>query len=141
MINKKKFPFLLFLITTFFYLSCVRVNPDPPDLKLEGVVEKVEKIHGFNGTGIIRIKITNSNVDYYDPRNKNEAYYCIIKNGYAEIYDGHAFSIMENDKIILDTEKDEIIWINDKGETHKSIIWVNDSDSFRKYLKEHHSTI
>src|SRR5690606_34158175 len=58
------------------------------DVKLTGIVYFVNKNigNGFHGRGIIRVKILSSNVNHYDPRNKQINYYCIIKNKKAEIY-------------------------------------------------------
>src|SRR5690554_6831108 len=60
------------------------------NLYLIGVVTSTEKVvnkwQGYHGRGIIRINIIKSNMEKYDPRNKQVNYYCILKGRKAEVY-------------------------------------------------------
>lgn len=72
------------------------------NLELKGVIFSVnndKEITGDHGRRIIRLKIIETNMDEYDPRNKQANYYCIIKNGKAEIYETLGGNI--GDSIVL----------------------------------------
>jgi hypothetical protein len=107
------------------------------DLQLTGVVDSVDKLNGYNGTGIIRLKILTSNIDNYDPRNKLEYYYCIIKNGIAELYDGNANECFKGDTLKINTKTKIISWMNKKKQEQKYSIWISTDDDFYKYAKSH----
>jgi hypothetical protein len=135
------FIFVTLLLVAYFLMEIKRqdterVALDSLNLKLSGVVLDVKQLESTHGTGIILIKIINSNVDYYDPRSKVENYYCIIRNGIAEVYDGHAFSILPSDTVYIDSRAREIKWKNDKGKINTGTIWVNTDENFRNYVRE-----
>lgn len=109
--------FFIFLISTFscnFHrrdgLNAVDRDDfrDIENLYLVGVVystQKVEnKMHGYHGRGIVRVNVIRSSMDAYDPRNSQANYYCIIKEGKAEIYE-HPGNLNKGDTIILDVKK------------------------------------
>ena len=131
------------IITGFFYLinrSEVNLNKsglEDLDLKLRGVVYKIDKVSGFNGSGIANLKIINSNVRNYDPRPTDSYYYCIIKNGEAEIYDSHVRFMSIGDTIEIDTKNKTILYKN-MGVYEKGNIFINTDDRFYNYIKEHH---
>lgn len=76
------------------------------NLKLIGeIYEVLDDIGNYNGTGILRVRIIESNIKYYDPRDKQANYYCIIKNGKAEIYEGGLSGIKKGDIIHVDIAK------------------------------------
>jgi hypothetical protein len=71
-------------------------------LKLMGeVYEVVDNIGNYHGMGIIRINIIESNIEYYDPRDKQANYYCIIKGEQAEFYVKGVSDIKPNDSIYV----------------------------------------
>lgn len=106
------------------------------DLQLSGVIDSVSKFNGYNGFGIIDLRILSSNMKYYDPRNEKKNYYCIIKNFRAEIYDGHADEMYTGDTIHIDTGKKLISWRKGK-ENFQYIIWVNTDKTFNEIIKKH----
>ena len=139
--------FLLFgiiSISIFFFLTNKRKDANERDfltkldLHLLGIVEDVDKVEGYNGTGVIRIKIINSNINDYDPRTINPFYYCIIKNGLAEIYDGNAQECNIGDTIEIDTQKKLLSWKNLGKENQKYTIWLNTRSSFYEYARKYH---
>ena len=64
------------------------------NLKLTGeIYEVLDDIGNYNSTGILRVRLVESNIKYYDSRDKQANYYCIIKNGKAEIYESELSDI------------------------------------------------
>jgi len=111
------------------------------NLQLVGVVDSVDKLNGYNGTGVIKLKIITSNIKYYDPRRHLDYYYCIIKNGIAEVYDGSADNLYRGDTVKINTKAKVITWTHDRNEKQSATIWINDSDSFYDYIKKYHQRL
>jgi hypothetical protein len=107
------------------------------NLHLVGVVTNVDKLNGYNGTGVIDLKILNSNIQEYDPR-PNQFYYCIIKNGIAEVYDGLTDYLFEGDTVCINTEKRTIVRKSMVKEKLEGTIWVNSNKGFYDYIKKYH---
>ena len=107
------------------------------NLNLKGEVLATDVQNGFNGFGIVRVKIVESNINFYDPRGKSRNYYCIIKNGFAEIYQ-HGISECEiGDTITVDTKKREFKIFKKDGNNVISDIVLYTNDFFYKYLQKH----
>lgn len=84
------------------------------------VYEVLDDIGNYHSTGILRINIIETNMEYYDPRDKQANYYCIIKNGKAEIYESE----------LSDIKKGDIIHVNiAKGATQ---IYITTKEKFEK---------
>lgn len=108
------------------------------DLNMTGVVTFVNKdVRGgnFHGRGIFRINILNSNIDYYDPRDIQKNYYCVIKDGKAEVYDNHVFEMEIGDTVQIDTKEQLIKWLNKSADGRMYSISVGEV-SFFSYIKE-----
>lgn len=106
------------------------------DLNMTGVVTFVNKeIRGYHARGIFRMNIINSNIGHYDPRSTQENYYCIIKNGVAEVYDNTVYEMEVGDTIQIDTNKQIIKWLNKGAEGRMYSISVGEVSFFR-YIKE-----
>lgn len=72
------------------------------DLILIGeVYEVLDDIGNYHSTGILRINIIETNMEYYDPRDKQANYYCIIKNGKAEIYESNLSKVNIGDTLLI----------------------------------------
>lgn len=72
-------------------------------LRLKGVVYELNSnIRGFHGRGIIRLDIIETNIDFYDPRDKQANYYLIIKDGKAEVYEIISLHLNVGDTIYVD---------------------------------------
>ena len=107
-------------------------------LKLVGVVTDVDKIEGYNGFGFMKLKILSTNIINYDPRNKLEFYYCIIKDSIAKIYDSNINECFVNDTIEIDTKKATISWKNIDRYEQIFTISINADPRYWEYIKEHH---
>jgi len=144
----RKVLFLLFgfiYIALFFYWtnnnkeSIEKEMLEKLNLQLTGVVDEVNKVKGYNGTGIVKVRIISSNLKYYDPRPDKNYYYCIVNGDYAEIYDGNTQECFIGDTIKIDTKAKLISWMNAKKRSQKYTIWLNTSDRFYNYLRENTS--
>jgi len=83
------------------------------NLKLTGeVYEVLDDIGNYNGMGILRIKIKETNIDHYDPREEQANYYCLIKNGILELYVKGVSDIKINDSISINVPARESIVYN-----------------------------
>jgi len=110
------------------------------NLQLTGVVRRTDDPGNFNGTGIAGLKIISSNIENYDPRGKQEYYYCIIKNGEAEIYDSHVNFMSLGDTVVIDT-KNRVIKYKSNNKEVEGNIFVNTSERFYDYIKKHHQKL
>lgn len=91
-------------------------------LRLKGVVYDLNSnIRGFHGRGIIRLDIIETNIDFYDPRDKQANYYLIIKDGKAEVYDVIVSHLNIGDTVYIDISNRNLFYINEnrsgKGRT------------------------
>jgi len=144
------------IITSFVislvFIMCLRCTQGgfPPiekaslkdmNLHLIGVVDSVKKLNGYSGTGVISIKVLSSNIKYYDPRDSFRYYYCIIKNGYAEVYGGHASHCDVGDTLENNTDKELISWKNRGKKDQEYTIWINTNNRFYDYINEHYQKL
>src|SRR5690554_2030807 len=82
------------------------------NLKLIGeIYEVLDDIGNYNSTGILRVRLIESNIKYYDPRDKQANYYCIIKNGKAEIYESKLSKIKKEKIKIFKIAKEQLKYI------------------------------
>ena len=110
-----------------------RVCLEDLNLQLVGVVDTLEEGRNYHGYGIIRVKIINSNIQEYDPRSQQEFYFCIIKNGIAEIYT-HTF-VTKVDTITINT-KGKIISYIKNGRKEQGSISINANKDYYNYIKQ-----
>jgi len=110
-----------------------RVCLEDLNLQLVGVVDTLEEGRNYHGYGIIRVKIINSNIQEYDPRSQQEFYFCIIKNGIAEIYT-HTF-VTKVDTITINT-KGKIISYIKNGRKEEGSISINVNKDYYNYIKQ-----
>jgi len=110
-----------------------RVCLEDLNLQLVGVVDTIEEGRNYHGYGIIRVKIINSNIQEYDPRSQQEFYFCIIKNGIAEIYT-HTF-VTKVDTITINT-KGKIISYIKNGRKEEGSISINANKDYYNYIKQ-----
>ncbi|SCC63844.1 hypothetical protein GA0116948_12512 [Chitinophaga costaii] len=105
------------------------------DLELTGIVENVDNGDNFHGYGIIRLKIINSNIQAYDPRGKLQYYFCIIKDGIAEVYD-HASSsnTFIGDTLVYNTREKISAIIKNGRKIKNGSIGVNTEDAYYRYI-------
>lgn len=90
------------------------------DLKLTGVIyEVIDNIGNYHGTGILRVNIIETNIEYYDPRDKQINYYCIIKYGKSEIYLNNLSEVTVGDTITIDIPNEETRVFNNSSNKNR----------------------
>jgi|SRR5690625_707888 len=106
------------------------------DLMLTGeVYEVLDNIGNYHSTGILRVNIIDSNIELYDPRDKQANYYCIIKNGQAEVYESELTGTKKGDTILIDIKKGATRIVNalsKKDEKKATIIYPRNFFDFLK---------
>lgn len=128
------------------YHECYKTNKtdryfNELNLELKGEVLAVDIPDSFNGFAIVKVKVLETSRAIYDPRNTAESYYCIIKDGVAEIYQNGVYKCEPGDTVSLDTWT-RLFTINKKDGTHdvQSISLYN-NEFFYKYIKKHHQKL
>jgi hypothetical protein len=106
------------------------------NLHLTGRIIDIDRVNGYNGFDIIKVKVLYTNKVYYDPRGKYENYYCIIKNGFAELYQD-AINCSEGDTVDLNTDK-MLFTIRKSSGNKDEVIQINDDKRYYEYLKNNH---
>ena len=115
---------LCYLVPFFLLLSCKHSsNPitdlskenydEIGELKLKGVVYDLYSplFPQYHGYGIVRINIVQSNMEFYDPRNRLDEYLLLIKNKKAELYQPTALFTI-GDTIEVDMQNKRIIYFS-----------------------------
>jgi hypothetical protein len=146
--NRKVTIIIAFVVLIFLIVYNLRKNSrdssryfDELALHLKGEVLSVDVPNGYNGFGILKVKVLESNINNYDLRNKSDTYYCIIKNGLAEIYQLGVVECKPGDIVIVDTQKKEFtIQKRDGGKIVKDIVLYT-NEFFYKYVKKHHQDL
>ncbi len=133
---------LILVALMFYFENKTRCNNDRSylnalNLYLVGTVEAVDAVHGHNEFDVVKVKIINTNLNYYDPRGKYEYYYCIIKNGYAELYQIAGREASVGDTIIVDSKKRTFTIKKSKGDIVEDIL-INSSKKYYEYLSTNH---
>jgi hypothetical protein len=111
---------------------------DELNLQLKGKVLAIDIPQGYNGFGVVKVKILETNKDYYDPRNDARNYYCVIKDGIAEIYQHGVFNCQPGDVVIVDVKRRIFTIQKPNGATDIQDIVLYTSEFFYKYIKKHH---
>jgi hypothetical protein len=106
------------------------------NLQLLGVVDTVDKGNHYHGYGIIRLKVISSNIQEYDPRHKQEFYFCIIKNGIAEVYD-HTSATYKQDTLFYDTKLKIGGFLKNGKKEEVGSISINTDKNYYNYIREH----
>lgn len=105
-------------------------------LKLTGVVQYIEKANGYNGFGIIGVRVLSSNTSHYDQRS-TPPYYCLVKGDSAEIY----CSIIESyvgDTVNIDTDKRQITILRKEGTTTRyTTSYHSEKRFYKRFLKRY----
>lgn len=111
---------------------------DELNLQLKGKVLSIDIPQGYNGFAIVKVKVLETNKDYYDSRKEAKNYYCVIKNGIAEIYQHGVFNCEPGDIVIVDTRRRLFTIQNSDGTNDVQGILLTTSERFFKYVKKHH---
>ena len=113
-----------------------KIGLEDLNLKLTGVVVSVDYGDNFHSYGIIRLKVINSNIQEYDPRGKLQYYFCVIKNGMAEIYYHTPVSNTIGDTMQFDTGIKMGGFIKN-GKPDYGDISIYGDDSYYEYIQKH----
>ncbi|OMP74878.1 MULTISPECIES: hypothetical protein [unclassified Chitinophaga] len=106
------------------------------DLQLTGIVENVENGDNFHGYGIVRLRIVSSNIQTYDPRGKLQYYFCVIKDGVAEVYDHASTSnTFVGDTLVYNTKEKKGAIIKNGKKTQEGSIGVSTEDAYYRYIE------
>lgn len=70
-------------------------------LELQGVV--TDKLIFTNDGGLFFIDVKNTNLPHYDLRSTDSVYYCLIKNGKAELIEGGLSDIKIGDSVVVNS--------------------------------------
>jgi len=148
-IKKRWFHFVIgsVIVTAMFFYSIAKKASDNKtyfndlNLKLKGEVLAVDAPTGYNGFGILKVKIVASTINDYDPREKIKNYYCIIKNGIAEIYQSGIYECEIGDIVTVDTKKREFTIYKKDGKNLIQYITLYTNEFFYKYLQKHHQKL
>jgi hypothetical protein len=142
---KRSLPFVLgfiFVTVSFFCILAKRASDNKKyfndlNLHLQGEVLAADAPNGFNGFGIVSVKTLESNINYYDPRGKSKNYYCIIKNGFAEIYQLGIRECEIGDIVTVDSKKREFTIYKKDGNKLVRNLTLYTNEFFYKYLQKH----
>lgn len=108
-------------------------------LKMTGVIHYIQRANGYNGFGIIGVRVLSSNITDHDKRT-NPPYYCLVKGDSAEIY----CSIIEStpgDTVKIDTDKRQIAILRKDGTSIQYTTSYNNENRFYKRFVTHHQRI
>jgi hypothetical protein len=143
----KRFGFKHFIgftiVAVWFFYSIAKSSSDNRKyfsdlhLTLKGEVLATDVPDGYNGFGILRVKIIESNISSYDPRGERKNYYCIIKNGIAEIYQIGIRECEIGDTVTVDAGKMEFTIYKKDGTSQVRDMVLYTNEFFYKYLQKH----
>ena len=80
--------------------------------ELIGIV--IKKSILTNDSGILRVKMTTSNSISYDIRQGRKPYYCVIKNGEAEIVEGGLSEAELGDSVVISCRKYSVFYYRNR---------------------------
>lgn len=106
------------------------------NIQFSGTV--TEKKEVFSDGGILCLDINSTNIDFYDKRNSVKYYYCVIKNGKAELVEGGFNEINIGDSIVVDGKMEKIFHFRNSILLKKRKLYVSSFDPFYKAIKNLH---
>lgn len=154
--NQKPFTILVIIVVTLLVLFNLYMFKDdiffrPDDnleevdiknfkgiknLKLTGeVYDVLSDIGNYHSTGILRVNIIETNMEYYDPRDKQANYYCIIKQGKAEFYVKGVSDIKPNDSIYINILEGKSMVYNSNRDFHRELSMIVYPRRFFDFIK------
>jgi hypothetical protein len=154
-IRQARIPLLVFFIITpiVFYIqikndrAADKFGLDDLNLRLTGVVDSIDRTQAGNYSGYrtVRIKIISSNIKTYDARRVSPCYFCMIRNGIAEIYDqsasdgtGYNGGYDIGDTIKINSRQRMIWWKNKKDQIDSSVLSVYNGEELYIYAEKYH---
>jgi len=106
------------------------------DLQLVGVVDTVIKGSNYHDFGIIRLNIISSNIQEYDPRTNQKYYFCIIKNGIAEMYD-HTLNELKGDTLMYQSKLRLRSYLRNGKKEEEGSISINATEDYYNFIRRH----
>lgn len=88
------------------------------------VYEVLDKIGNYHGMGIVRLNVVNSNIKNYDPRDFQANYYCIIKQGKAELYVKGVSDIKPNDTVYINISEKKSFVFNSRRNYRRPLSFI-----------------
>lgn len=109
------------------------------DLELTGVVQYVDAPSSSNNFGIVGVEVLSTNKLHVDQRDSLQYYYCLVKNGKAELYQSAVSSIRKGDTLKVDAPNRLLSIRHTNGkEPDTTSLELYDNDFFWKYVKKHY---
>ena len=130
------------LLSLFIFISCETREAskyfDDLNLKLTGVIERIDEVVSSNGFDVVRVRIIHTNIDLYDPRKGRDYYYCIIRNNHAEFYQGDTRGCEPGDTLEVDTRKRLFLVHKGNAPALKKEMILYDNEWFFNYVEKHY---
>jgi hypothetical protein len=107
------------------------------NLILVGKVDSVNIPRPFNGFGIVKVSMIESNFSSYDPRKDHESYYCLINDNQAEIYQYFVDACEPGDIVKVNTSE-RTFTIQKRDTIIKRDIILYTNQRFYEYVQKNH---
>jgi hypothetical protein len=134
---------ILFVVVTIYNRIVERADNkyfSELNLNLKGEVLSVYVPQNFKGFGIVTIRILNTNLKYYDPRNMHAFYYCLIKDSIAQVYQRGARICSPGDIVEIDTKNRRFsLQSRTSGNKSWTIVLTHNSSFYRFVEKKYQS--
>ena len=139
--NRATIGVLIVLIVTFIAMRNQNKSDNEYfknlDLNMKAIVSNTFEVNGSNGFDVVDVVVLSSNKYFHDPRGTYENYYCIIKNGLAEVYQLGGAQASIGDTIEINTLTKRFT-IKKAGGDIVEEIRINSNGKYYEYLKEHY---
>jgi hypothetical protein len=106
-------------------------------LELSGVVEYIDIPSGYNGFGIVGVKVLYSNQQNIPIKNPNNAQYCVVKEKQAEFYQYSPELCNIGDTVYVNTSTETFLITKPNTNPIDRGILLNDDERFWKYVLKH----
>lgn len=105
------------------------------NLRFSGVVTGKVEVESF--TGILFVDVKSTSVVQYDVRDSSKVYYCVLKNGKAEIVETMDKAEV-GDSIVVDGPTKKLKVFRNRKQVAETKIWVGNFEPFIAKLKAEH---
>ena len=110
---------------------------DRLDLQLTGVIDYLGAPTSANNFGVIGLTVLSTNKSHLDERKNRRYYYCLIKNGRAELYQYGVNRCQIGDTILLNTKNG--LFVTKRGlEINSLPILLYTNDRFWEFVQNHY---
>jgi hypothetical protein len=106
-------------------------------LQLNGVVQYVDAPSGYNGFGIVGVKVLHSNQRGIPIKNLSIAQYCAVKEEQAEFYQYSPELCDVGDSVYVNTSTQTFLITKPNSNRIERGILLNDDERFWKYVLKH----